>query len=125
MHRYPYVIKLDGQTVAGFSEVSGLTTDTNVAEYRDGSDATSHPRKSSGLSKFTDVTLKRGVVHDAGFAAWLKQPRGPRHLTIEGYDAGGRLVWSHLLMNCTVREHRSKGASMIETITLASHHRPS
>ena len=33
--QFNFTIEIDGVTRAGFSEVSGLTTDTNVIEYRD------------------------------------------------------------------------------------------
>ena len=34
--QFNFLIEIDGVTRAGFSEVSGLTTDTNVIEYREG-----------------------------------------------------------------------------------------
>ena len=34
--QFNFHVEIDGVTVAGFSEVSGLTTDTNMIEYREG-----------------------------------------------------------------------------------------
>lgn len=62
-------VQVGGVNVGGFSEVTGLSTETNVAEYRAGADQTS-PRKITGVSKFTDVTLKRGVVPDSSLYDW-------------------------------------------------------
>lgn len=48
-----------GNSVYGFSECSGLESETEVIEYREGGDNDT-PRKSAGLTKYTDITLKRG-----------------------------------------------------------------
>ena len=53
-----------GSTEAAFQEVSGLSMEVHVAEYRAGSASTNAPIKVTGLSKFGDVTFKRGVVGD-------------------------------------------------------------
>jgi phage tail-like protein len=47
---------------AGFTEVSGLGMEVTEAEYRVGNDSENHVHKVSGLTKATDVTLKRGVM---------------------------------------------------------------
>src|ERR1700747_2385041 len=47
---------------AGFQEVSGLGMEVTEAEYRVGNDPENHVHKVSGLTKATDVTLKRGVL---------------------------------------------------------------
>jgi phage tail-like protein len=61
----------DGKSAKGsFSEVSGLEVDVSVIEYRNGSDNNT-VRKLPGLSKFTNVTLKRGVIGDLIFWNWL------------------------------------------------------
>src|SRR3546814_3541791 len=44
--------------VAGFSEVSGLDTETDLIEYRNGNEEIT-VRKLPGLRKFTHITLKR------------------------------------------------------------------
>ena len=49
----------DGQAVTGsFTEISGLEHEVT-------------PRRMPGLSKYTDITCKRGVVRDAGFRKWI------------------------------------------------------
>jgi len=49
---------------AGFQEVSGLGAETHIAEYRAGNDLENGPLKITGLSKYNDVTLKRGLIAD-------------------------------------------------------------
>ena len=45
----------------GFTEVSGLDFETEVIEYREGSSKTYNKSKQPGLTKFSNVTLKRGT----------------------------------------------------------------
>jgi phage tail-like protein len=62
----------DGQSVAGsFAEVSGLDVEVAVIEYRTGTEDIA-VRKMPGLKKFANITLKRGVVGDTAFWAWIK-----------------------------------------------------
>jgi phage tail-like protein len=46
----------------GFQEVSGISTEVTVSEYRNGSDKDNGVRKVPGLNKVGDVTFKRGVI---------------------------------------------------------------
>lgn len=45
----------------GFTEVSGLDFETEVIEYREGSSKKYNKMKQPGLTKYSDVTLKRGT----------------------------------------------------------------
>ncbi|MBU2940516.1 phage tail protein [Lacinutrix sp. C3R15] len=44
-----------------FSEVSGLDFETEVIEYRSGNSKSYYKTKQPGLTKYSDVTLKRGT----------------------------------------------------------------
>ena len=70
--QFNFLIEIDGVTRAGFSEVSGLTTDTNVIEYREGDEVTT-VRKLPGLMKYTNIVLKRGWTQDKSLWNWRKQ----------------------------------------------------
>ena len=50
-----------GGTRIGFTEVSGLEAETEVIEYRDGANKLYHRMKQPGLTKYSNITLKRGV----------------------------------------------------------------
>ena len=67
----------DGKSVKGsFSEVSGLQAEIDVIEYRNGTEANS-VRKLTGLHKFTNITLKRGIIGDLSlWNWWLNAARG-------------------------------------------------
>lgn len=66
---YNFLVEIDGMTVAGFSECSGLGAETAVIEYREGSDK-GGVRKLPGLTKFTNVTLKRGLSTSRELWQW-------------------------------------------------------
>ena len=61
----------DGRSVKGsFAEVSGLDVEIDVIEYRTGSEDIT-VRKLPGLKKYSNITLKRGVIGDLTFWNWL------------------------------------------------------
>jgi len=61
-----------GGTNLGFSEVSGLTIENQAIEYRDGLSPEYSVVKMPGMPKFSNITLKRGIVPaDNEFFAWL------------------------------------------------------
>ena len=61
-----------GGTRVGFSEVTGLTQENQAIEYRDGSFPEYSSIKMPGLRKFSNVTLKRGVIKgDNELFDWL------------------------------------------------------
>jgi phage tail-like protein len=73
--KFNFLVSIDGVSTIGFSEVSGLTSDTNVMEYREGSDAINGMntvRKLVGLVKFTNIVLKHGITTDKSLYTWRK-----------------------------------------------------
>jgi phage tail-like protein len=61
-----------GDSHLGFSEVSGLTQENQAIEYRDGAFREYSSIKMPGLRKFSNVTLKRGIVKGNNqFFQWL------------------------------------------------------
>jgi phage tail-like protein len=50
-----------GGTRMGFTEISGLDFETEVIEYREGSSKKYNKTKQPGLTKYSDITLKRGT----------------------------------------------------------------
>ncbi len=64
-----FVVQIDGLSVAGFSEVSGLSTETDIIEYRNGNEDIT-VRKLPGLKKFTNISLKRGMTKSNDLWKW-------------------------------------------------------
>jgi len=53
-----------------FSECSGLTSDTNVIDYREGNEKQLTTRRLPGLMKYTNIVLKRGYTADTSLWNW-------------------------------------------------------
>ncbi len=68
---FNFLVEIDGVTEAGFSECAGLTTETDVIEYRNGNrDIT--VSKLPGLRKYTNISLKRGFTQGKELWEWRK-----------------------------------------------------
>lgn len=74
---------------AGFQEVSTIGMDVSVAEYRNGNARENQVIKITGLTKYTNVTLKRGVIGSLALYKWIDQIRN-------GDQNGTRTVTIHL-----------------------------
>ncbi len=71
--QFNFLIEIDGVVKGGFSEASGLTTDTNIIEYREGAEQQGTTRKLPGLMKYNNIVLKRGWTKDKSLWAWRKK----------------------------------------------------
>ena len=69
---FNFLVETGGVLAAGFSEITGMNGETQAVEYREGRDIYSNTRKLPGLSKYGNVTLKKGVVVDQDFFKWFK-----------------------------------------------------
>lgn len=82
----------DGNTdgpEAGFAEVSGLSMEIELIEYRNGNSRENQVMKLPGLSKVGNVTLKRGLIGSLALWRWIDQIRN-------GDAAALRTVTIHL-----------------------------
>jgi phage tail-like protein len=92
------------EPLGGFSDVSGLSTNIQVAEYRNGNEPENHVRKVPGVYKVDDVTLKRGVVNSQDLWNWIDDVRvhgigAQRQVVITLRDEAGQDVQSWTLRN--------------------------
>jgi phage tail-like protein len=116
---------------AGFQECSEIGMSVDVIEYRNGNEKENNVRKLTGLSKATDVTLKRGVIGSLDLYHWLDQIRngdaaGSRTVTIQLQNEDHTavvLTWK--LLRARIVKHTSgpfnaKGSDVaMEELTLA------
>jgi phage tail-like protein len=72
LRNFRFRLEIDGVQAAGFSEVSIGPTTTEVIDYREGTDG-AHVRKLSGLTKYGNVTLKRGMTASLELFNWHRQ----------------------------------------------------
>jgi phage tail-like protein len=61
LRNFRFRVEIDNVTRAGFAEVTGLESTTQAIDYREGTDPP-HVRKLSGLTKYSNVTLKHGLA---------------------------------------------------------------
>jgi len=67
---YNFKVEIDGVTQAAFKAVDGLDSETEIIEYQDGDDLTL--RKRPGLTRYSNVILKRGYVNTDELWLWRK-----------------------------------------------------
>ena len=72
LRNFHFRVEIDGIAIAGFSAVEIAPATTEVIEYREGNDP-AHVRKLPGLTKFGNVTLKRGVTTSLDLWQWYRQ----------------------------------------------------
>ncbi len=87
----------------GFSDVSGLSTEITMMEYRYGNDPENRMRKRPGMYKTGDTTFKRGVMGVKNFADWMMKTRHDpltgRNLIVTLNDEQGNPVLRWKLVN--------------------------
>jgi phage tail-like protein len=100
---FNYLVSFDGGEIfGGFSDVSGLGSETKIAEYRNGNEKENHVRKVAGVHTVADTTLKRGIVNSKSLWEWIRQVRtnGPaaqKTVTVTLLDEAQKPVQSWVL----------------------------
>jgi phage tail-like protein len=131
LRNFRFRLEIDGIQTAGFSEVETLATTTDVIEYREGTDP-AHPRKLSGLTKYGNITLKRGLTTSLELYQWHRQIvsgplTGNRKLVVivvqdeSGADQGRFVVREAWPVKYAVSDLNAKGNEvLIELLELAN-----
>jgi phage tail-like protein len=91
--QFQFILELDGVPLGGFSEVSGLSVDTDAFDDKAGTAVQHGVRKPPSLHKVANITLQRGAVNRKALFEW--QAAGAdahRHATIVLRDASRRPV---------------------------------
>lgn len=92
---YNFLVEIDKITRAAFHECNGFDSTIDVVEHREGGDLTT-PRKLPGMTKHSNIVLKRGLTDDRELYDWhLAALRGKierRNGSIICLDRGGNEV---------------------------------
>lgn len=68
--RFSVAVEINGLVVAGFSEVSGLQSELEVQEYREGG-VNEFTHKFAGPAKYpSNLILKKGIADSQGLWSW-------------------------------------------------------
>ncbi|HVI44769.1 MAG TPA: phage tail protein [Chitinophaga sp.] len=71
--KFHFQVDWGGKNI-GFTEVTGLTVETEAIEYRHGASPEYHKTKQPGLQKYSNITLKRGTFQsDNEYFDWWKE----------------------------------------------------
>ncbi len=68
---YRFRVEIDGIQIASFAEATIPDSTTDVTDYREGTDLP-FQRKLSGLTKYGNITLKRGLTDSMDLYNWKK-----------------------------------------------------
>jgi phage tail-like protein len=69
---FRFKVEIQGIKVAGFAEATIPDTTTDSVDYREGTDLP-YQRKLSGLTKYGNITLKKGLTDSMELYEWRKQ----------------------------------------------------
>jgi phage tail-like protein len=67
---FNFRVEVDGLSMGSFSECSGLSSEGDAVEYREGTDIPLTVRKLVGLRKYMNITLKRGYTQNTELWDW-------------------------------------------------------
>ena len=103
---FSFALDVSGVLTGYFTDISGLGSETDVVEHKvtdpSGRDII---QKIPGRTKYTDVTLKRGVTKDMQIWEWRKKVEdgdivgARKNATITAYDQGLKAVAKWNLTN--------------------------
>ena len=65
-------VEIEGTTASSFTEVTGLDAAIDIVEYREGTDYPNDVRKLPGITKFSNITLKRGITQNQDLWTWAQ-----------------------------------------------------
>lgn len=68
---FRFRVEIDGIQTASFSEATIPDTSTDTVDYREGTDSP-HQKKLSGLVKYGNITLKKGLTDSMELYEWRK-----------------------------------------------------
>jgi phage tail-like protein len=100
---FRFRVELDGIQQAGFMECSGLGSQVEIVEYREGNDVTS-VRKLPGNVSYPDIVLKWGVTDSQELYNWHQQVIQGKLMRKKGsvvlVDSQGneKLRWNFLML---------------------------
>ena len=73
--RFNFLVDLGDGVAAGFQEVGAIEAAVDVVEYRNGNARENEVVKLTGLSRASNVTLKRGVIGSLNLYQWFNDVR--------------------------------------------------
>ena len=69
--QFNFEVQIDGEPVAGFSEISGITMQLETVQYREGG-VNDHVHSLPGTFSHANLVMERGMTEDATFWKWIQ-----------------------------------------------------
>ncbi|ELY72800.1 phage tail protein [Natrinema pallidum] len=69
--QYNFEVEVDGETVAGFTEVAGITMELETVQYREGG-VNDHVHQLPGQFAHANLVLQRGLTTNTAFWDWIQ-----------------------------------------------------
>jgi phage tail-like protein len=96
-----FYVEIGRITVAAFSECSGVSVNVDKEVYLEGG-VNDQQRISLGQTRFSDITLRKGMTNDETFAKWLSEifdgKNKRRNVNIIAYNQAGETMKSWTLI---------------------------
>jgi phage tail-like protein len=103
-----FIVEIDGITSSSFTHVEGVGSETEVVEYREGTE-TSTVRLIPGLTRAGPITLKRGLSDNTELWDWFEEnrdnPVDRRAMSIIILDRGRSEQVRYNFLNCWPSEY--------------------
>lgn len=125
---FRFLVEVEGLILGGFSEVTGLQAKTEV-EYVEAGGVNECVRKLPMKTKYSNITLKRGITDSSAFWNWYKDTVSGKIERKSGYiillDDEGKEKWRWKFVEAypvkwTGAEMRADGITVaVETLELA------
>jgi phage tail-like protein len=108
LSKYSFTVVIEGKTLGTFRQVSGLSVETEVIEYRDGGGGTTIFLP--GNTKYSPVRLTRAFTGDSALWDWYTTSAATGHVTrfdgtISVFDRSGQPVARYTLTNAWPRKY--------------------
>lgn len=92
-----FSVEIQGIVVGGFSEVSGLTAETEIEQYAEGG-LTSYIHRFPKNTRYSNLVLKRGITYSDDLLNWYKECISGKIVRRNGaiilYDRAGEVLRS-------------------------------
>ena len=69
---YNFRLEIDNTTIGSFSECSGLSSEGEAVDYREGTDVLQSVRKLPALRSYANISLKRGMTQTDELWKWYE-----------------------------------------------------
>ena len=93
---FTFEVSVDGESVAGFSAVSGLEMEMETVAYREGG-VDDHVHRLPGQFDHATLELRRGLTTDETFWEWVQDVLGGeitrKHVVVKLTDRGADWGW--------------------------------